>query len=149
VDADGTSLPTSYEVLGESLVQHVDTTGATYPVVADPNLTFGLWNSAYGPGVYLNLTGFEIKAYASVIIAAGGAALLATCVLAKVPVQIRSLLQLLCGAVGTPTIGTVLGTIQAANGNSSYKNNTCYQTLLASSHPFVKTARDQCTFGNV
>jgi hypothetical protein len=36
VDAAGTSLPTSFEVRGSTLVQHVDTGGALFPVTADP-----------------------------------------------------------------------------------------------------------------
>ncbi|WP_432492940.1 hypothetical protein [Kineococcus gypseus] len=36
VDADGTQLPSRYEVNDGSLVQVVDTTGATFPVVSDP-----------------------------------------------------------------------------------------------------------------
>lgn len=36
VDAAGKQLPTRYEVQGTTLSQIVDTTGATYPVVADP-----------------------------------------------------------------------------------------------------------------
>lgn len=38
VDADGVELPTWYSVEGTTLVQHVDTTGAAFPVVADPRL---------------------------------------------------------------------------------------------------------------
>lgn len=36
VDANGVELPTRYEVVGTSLVQVVDTTGAAFPVVSDP-----------------------------------------------------------------------------------------------------------------
>ena len=41
VDADGTSLVTHYRVKGSNLIQTVDTTGAVFPVVADPYITFG------------------------------------------------------------------------------------------------------------
>jgi hypothetical protein len=40
-DAVGKSLPTHYSLNGEQLTQHVDTTGATFPVVADPHYTWG------------------------------------------------------------------------------------------------------------
>jgi hypothetical protein len=39
LDATGKSLPTSYKVEGNTLVQTVDTAGATFPVVADPRIT--------------------------------------------------------------------------------------------------------------
>lgn len=48
VDARGTALPTSYTVKGSTLVQNVDTKGATYPVVADPQLSAG-WSWWVGP----------------------------------------------------------------------------------------------------
>ncbi len=37
VDADGTRLPTTFEVDGDRIVQVVDTSRATFPVVADPS----------------------------------------------------------------------------------------------------------------
>ena len=40
-DATGTFLPTRYSVDGTTLTQHVDTAGATYPVIADPQITWG------------------------------------------------------------------------------------------------------------
>lgn len=38
-DANGTSLPTSYTLNGKTLVQHVDTTNAVFPVTSDPHVT--------------------------------------------------------------------------------------------------------------
>lgn len=38
-DAAGRALPTRYEMQGATVVQHINTTNATYPVVADPDLT--------------------------------------------------------------------------------------------------------------
>ena len=40
VDADGQELPTAYEVIGDKLVQTVETDGASYPIVADPSYTY-------------------------------------------------------------------------------------------------------------
>lgn len=37
-DADGSELPTSYAIQGDRIVQTVDKTGATLPVVADPKI---------------------------------------------------------------------------------------------------------------
>jgi hypothetical protein len=36
VDANGQPLPTYYTIAGDVLVQHIDLTGAAFPVVADP-----------------------------------------------------------------------------------------------------------------
>jgi hypothetical protein len=41
VDAAGKSLPTHYTFAGTRITQEVDTTGATFPVVADPSISFG------------------------------------------------------------------------------------------------------------
>ncbi|WP_314146898.1 hypothetical protein [uncultured Leifsonia sp.] len=38
IDAGGRSVPTSYSIDGDLVVQHVDHEGAAYPVVADPRL---------------------------------------------------------------------------------------------------------------
>ncbi|MEZ2370861.1 hypothetical protein [Arthrobacter sp. RCC_34] len=47
-DATGKSLPTSYTVSGNTLVQKVDHRGAAYPVVADPEYGCGVpWCSIY------------------------------------------------------------------------------------------------------
>jgi hypothetical protein len=43
VDATGRSLPTSYTTTDGVLVQHIDHSEATYPIVADPSISFG-WN---------------------------------------------------------------------------------------------------------
>jgi hypothetical protein len=37
-DADGVNLPTAYRVDGDMLIQTIDTRGATFPVVADPEV---------------------------------------------------------------------------------------------------------------
>lgn len=40
-DAVGTALPTNYTYSDGTLVQHINTTGAVYPVVADAHYTWG------------------------------------------------------------------------------------------------------------
>ena len=42
LDAEGSEVPTRYEVQGSTLRQVVDHEGARYPVVADPEISFGL-----------------------------------------------------------------------------------------------------------
>ncbi len=47
-DANGKNLPTNYTVSGNVVTQHVDTRGATFPVVADPQYGCGVgWCSVY------------------------------------------------------------------------------------------------------
>ena len=41
LDASGRSLPTSYRLVGSTIVQHVNTTGAKFPVATDPHYTWG------------------------------------------------------------------------------------------------------------
>lgn len=53
VDANGSEVATRYEVRGDTLTQHVDHTGAAYPVVADPWVSFG-WN------LYVNWSKSEV-----------------------------------------------------------------------------------------
>lgn len=43
VDAAGKSLPTTYAFAGGVLTQKINTTGATFPVVADPWITWGIF----------------------------------------------------------------------------------------------------------
>lgn len=46
-DAIGKALPTRYEIQGSTLIQHVDTQGAAFPVVADPSIVgFGYFPPA-------------------------------------------------------------------------------------------------------
>lgn len=54
VDANGDAVPTSYRLEGTTLVQTVKHTGAAYPVVADPSITFG-------KNIYVWLWGWELK----------------------------------------------------------------------------------------
>jgi hypothetical protein len=63
VDADGKSLATSYTHKGGVLTQNVDTTNATFPVVADPSIALGYY---IVPVVYTTYTRAEtLKMWAS------------------------------------------------------------------------------------
>ncbi len=57
-DASGKALPTHYEVAGATLIQNVDTTGAQYPVVADPTI-FKTGFFGVVPVVYVKFTRTE------------------------------------------------------------------------------------------
>ena len=69
VDADGRALPTSYTVTGNTITQTVDTTGAVFPVVADPHYTWG-WVTGT---VYFNVSETEKMAASATFVAALGA----------------------------------------------------------------------------
>jgi hypothetical protein len=68
-DANGTRLDTSYRFDGSTLIQHVDHVGATFPVVADPKLSYG-WS------IYLKYSKKEVKDFKSQAPIYGAAALL-------------------------------------------------------------------------
>lgn len=86
VDADGQPLPTHYEISGSTLTQVVDTTGATFPVVADPTVQF------FGPYIQVHLNRHES------ITAVSGFTACAT-VLGESKVSFAKLLAVACGAV--------------------------------------------------
>ncbi|MFF1540036.1 hypothetical protein ACFVWL_08160 [Microbacterium sp. NPDC058269] len=86
IDAAGQPLPTHYEISGSTLTQIVDTTGATFPVVADPTVQF------FGPYIQVHLNKAESR------LAVGGYAACAG-VLSKSPVPFAKLLQVACTTV--------------------------------------------------
>jgi len=47
IDADGRQLPTWYERSDAGLVQHIDTSDAAFPVVADPHFTWGITTGTF------------------------------------------------------------------------------------------------------
>lgn len=98
IDAAGRSLSTHYEISGSKLTQVVDTTGALFPVVADPTVNF------YGPYIQVHLN--KAESYAAI----GGYAACAG-VLSKSPVPFAKALQIACTTVAA------IGTTQLAGGN--------------------------------
>jgi hypothetical protein len=141
-DASGRSLPTWY-VLDASrrvLTQHVDTAGATYPVVADPRLTYG-W------GVYLNVTGAEAKAIGSAALAVGGGLNVAICLGKVLPHALGSLAAMLCTVVGGPSVLSIIQSIVSLwRGGGSTSNTTCYQRRIAGpSSGWHRVALRNCT----
>lgn len=58
VDATGRQLGTTYSLEGGTIVQHVDTRGAVYPIVADPWVSFGWF-------VYVNYSRSEVQTLAA------------------------------------------------------------------------------------
>lgn len=135
VDAEGKRVPTTFEFSGGELTQRIHpTTNVTYPVVADPRLTYGL-------GIYLNLYGGEIKALATAIIGAGGTAIMVGCsdVSAKLPSLVTKAIKLLCTAVGGLTVKQVFDTIVQLWRSGQVSIGACYQTrILPEDHRLVR-----------
>lgn len=141
VDAQGKMVDTAYELDGDRLIQHVDPQGAVYPIVADPKLTFGV-------GVYLNLWGWDIKAFNTAIVAAGGVAGLATCVSSRIPTPLVGLVRLACTAVGAPTIGAIMRAIQDVWRSGDVRTNACYQKRIVGApqaSPFYTVNTKNCS----
>ncbi|MBM7810330.1 hypothetical protein [Saccharothrix algeriensis] len=123
-DAAGKDVATSYRIDGDALVQSVRTNSTTqFPVVADPKLTYGF-------GVYLNLWGFEARAYGAAIalVVAGGA--IAVCTSANIPAAIAYLVKLVCSAgIGTAA-WDLLKNMDSWIKSGGINNNTCYQKKI-------------------
>lgn len=138
-DSTGRSLPTSYSIQGGTLVQDVDTTGASFPVVADPRLTFGR-------GVYLNVTGVEGKAIATAILAIGGLGPAWGCdKLRNLGGRLGSVARLACQFLPAQAVVSVLNSIKAmwANKSSTY---VCYQKrIVGPSTGWYTVAMKNCT----
>ena len=138
IDADGNHLPTSYSIEGKTITQRVDTTGATYPVVADPRVTFGR-------GVYVNMTGAELNALASSSgIILGGSGVVACSVVEKmkIPSWPKLLLGALCSAVGTK-IATEI--VKESLKPGRYRFTQCYQMRYPSDNRgFVAVGAENC-----
>lgn len=85
-DANGVSLPTSYEVDGNVVTQHVDLAGAAFPVVADPQAGCGIgWCSIYfnrSETHDIATAGFIALGGAAAACAVGGSVAVAACALA-------------------------------------------------------------------
>jgi hypothetical protein len=124
-DAAGRSLPTRYAVDGTTLVQHTDTAGARFPVVADPKLTFGV-------GVYLNMWGSELRATAAWITAMGGVTAAVACDLkGQLPSQLlRSLANLICRVSSTDILKATFRKVLEIFRSGRIRDAWCYQRRL-------------------
>jgi hypothetical protein len=122
-DATGRTLPTTYELVGTTLLQRTDTTNAVFPVVADPKITVGL-------GVYLNIWGHEARAVALAFYAVGGASAAISCTLiSKLPhPALRSLATLVCGAAAVNLRKVIEGIVSLWSYNAI--DGYCYQSKI-------------------
>ncbi|WP_155389613.1 hypothetical protein [Catellatospora paridis] len=124
IDANGKVLRTAYTLEGNTLVQRTDFTGATFPVVADPKLTYGL-------GVYLNMWGSELRSFAISAVYVLGTGIAVSCTLISyLPHPIlRTIATLACsaGAVNLPKVFQTAAAIYNSNG---INNSSCYQMKI-------------------
>ena len=103
VDATGRSLPTSFTLDGSVLIQSTDVTGAQFPVVADPKVSYGL-------GIYVRYMRSEVKDFKDKGKFVAAATLVgAAC--GKIPV---AWLVVACGASAAVVSSSVLGTFDNA-----------------------------------
>jgi hypothetical protein len=121
IDADGKQTPTWYTADGNRLVQHVDPTGARYPLTLDPKLTFGR-------GIYLNLTGAEAQLVLGAMIAIGGGAAYLTCKgVTKLKGKIKEAADLICKVAPGISLGGIFNSIKSLGQLDSV---ACYQKRI-------------------
>ncbi|OEJ22459.1 hypothetical protein BGK67_33535 [Streptomyces subrutilus] len=126
-DAAGRPVPTSYRLEGNTLVQTVQTSSdTTFPVVADPKIT-------YGAGIYFNATGAEWTSYGIAAGSVGYFANVAGCAFTdKIPnVGLKRAATAICSAVGYKTLKDWGAFLENEINNSSLNSWACYQTKLA------------------
>jgi hypothetical protein len=129
-DATGKSLATSYSIKGTTLTQHIATTGAVFPVVADPLFTYG-W------GAYFNLTGSQVFTLGSALMVVyGGASIVACNGLKNVPAWVGATVRALCNAIGGASVLGILRDIVGFYRTANF--GACYQTNMTSSNQTFK-----------
>lgn len=140
-DANGTSVPTHYEVTGTTLTQIVEHKGGgfVYDIVADPRLTYG-W------GVYLNMRGWEVKALASVTYTTGAVASIVACQTSKLPSPLSRIVMLACNVIGGSSVLSIVKTLSSIAKSKAVAANGCYQTkIVPPSKILKKVAVHNCT----
>jgi hypothetical protein len=138
VDANGRKLPTSYTLNGTILSQHTDTTGATYPVVADPRITIGL-------GVYFNAWGYEVKAYYATILATSALTIAFTCTqTGRLPFPLNGIAAIMCAYVGASIVKHVLQAIVDVVQGETINDGSCYQIKLVTDDHFKRVPLSNC-----
>lgn len=121
VDANGKQVRTWYVAEGNQLVQHVDATGARYPLTLDPKLTFGR-------GMYLNLLGAEVQLILGAMIAIGGGAAYLTCKgITKLKGKIKEAADLICKFAPTISLGAIFNTLKSLGEINAV---ACYQKRI-------------------
>lgn len=138
-DADGRPVSSHFEVQDGNLIQVVEaSTEARYPLVADPKLTHG-W------GVYLNLTGYEVKAITTAVVTSAGIAGILACNTSSLPTVIGVLVKVLCIVVGGPSVLSIYYAIRSLWANGGVELSACYQKrILPSMGGWTRVAIGNC-----
>lgn len=145
VDASGKSLPTTYTLRGQTLIQNVETDGAQFPVVADPTITFGLAGATDGPGAYWNMTGIQAKTLSAAVVTVAGLTVAGGCTAAGRIPRVGSAIQGLCGFLGVPTLQSVFNTIADIASNTAFIDSACYQIKVSPpGRAFLRTDSFNC-----
>jgi hypothetical protein len=119
-DATGKDLSTKYTLAGNVLTQTTSTAGATFPVVADPKVSFGL-------RIYVRYSRAEVKAFKARNALVAGTTL-ATAACGKIP---YGWLVVACGASVAVASSSVVGTFKdAANRDRCVELKFNYQGIL-------------------
>ncbi len=141
-DVAGRPVPTDYRLEGVTLVQTVTPSSeTTFPVVADPKLT-------YGVGIYFNATGAEWKSYA---IAAGGVGYFANMVgcgfTDKIPhAALKRAAQLICSVIGYKTLKDYGAFLKKVVKDKKLSPGSHYQTRLTLKNgELTKVSAEICT----
>jgi hypothetical protein len=142
VDALGKRLPTSYELEENTLLQHVLTDSATYPIVADPLISIGLGPD--GLGTYLNITGANAKVVAGAVVAVGGLGIAGGCVAAGRIPRVGYIIQGICTFVGIPSLKSVVSAISSIVQSTALANDSCYSLRLQGGTKFNKVDAGYC-----
>jgi hypothetical protein len=140
VDAVGHSLATSYSTGTDGLVtQTVDTTGATFPVVADPLFSFGF-------GIYINLVGVVLKGLvAAFYIAIGGGIAVACAGVPKLKSPLAGIVRSLCFVFGSASVTSIITNVVGLFKITAIQNTFCYQKrILPNIGGFVHIASYKC-----
>lgn len=108
-DVKGQVLPTSYQIVGNTIIQTVTTTGATYPVIVDPGITgFGYYGLTT-PVVYVQFSKSETRSLASQAVIGAATAAGAAC--GEIP---NKLAKVACGVVVAAKLGDFAENVTAA-----------------------------------
>jgi hypothetical protein len=141
IDANGVPVATHYRVNGFTVTQVVKHTEGdyTYPITADPRVSLG-------KGVYISMTGGEIKTIASAIIVSGGVSAIAVCSGGtKIPHALARFAAVVCTAVGAPTLKLIYQGVLAVWKTGKIETGACYQArFVVSPKAFTKVAAKNC-----
>lgn len=119
LDANGKKLATNYEIVGRTLIQHVNTEGAQYPIVADPSIQ-------WIPYPNIAMWGYEahaIGASLGTILTAGAGG---GCMLSLVGGIPGRIFAMVCGIVGFSGAKDVMRHISSMWASNGLNATTCY-----------------------